>query len=72
MRRVLRELFRLQQQDIGPVDLVIRVQKQFDRVNFHQIKQEFDELMVKLNKRTKPVTVAPTTQITVTPIHTDQ
>jgi ribonuclease P protein component len=72
MRRVLRELFRLRQQDISPVDLVIRVQKQFDRVDFNQIKKEFDELMVKLNKRTKPVTTAPATQITVTPIQADQ
>lgn len=59
MRRVLRELFRLQQQEISPVDLVIRVQKQFDRVDFHQIKQEFDELMIKLNKRTKVAATAP-------------
>lgn len=72
MRRVLRELFRLRQQDISPADLVIRVQKQFDRVDFHQIKQEFDELMVKLSKRIKPVTTAPATQITVTPIQADQ
>lgn len=51
MRRVLRELFRLQQHEICSADLVIRVQKKFDRVDFIQIKQEFNELIVKLNKR---------------------
>ena len=48
MRRVLRELFRLQQHQIAHVDLVIRVQKKFDKVNFSQIKQEFDALLLKL------------------------
>ena len=51
MRRVLRELFRLQQQEICQVDLVIRVQKKFSKVDFNQIKQEFNELIAKLNKR---------------------
>jgi ribonuclease P protein component len=51
MRRVLRELFRLQQHEIKPADLVIRVQKRFDKVDFIQIKQEFNELIVKFNKR---------------------
>ena len=48
MRRVLRELFRTQQHQISHVDLVVRVQKKFDRVNFSQIKQEFDSLLLKL------------------------
>jgi ribonuclease P protein component len=48
MRRVLREFFRLQQHEVCPVDLVIRVQKKFDRIDFIQIKQEFDSLMAKL------------------------
>jgi ribonuclease P protein component len=48
MRRLLREFFRLQQDEICPVDLVIRVQKKFDRIDFTQIKQEFDTLMAKL------------------------
>jgi len=51
MRRVLRELFRLQQQEICQVDLIIRVQKKFDKVDFIKIKQEFNELIAKLNKR---------------------
>jgi len=48
MRRVLREFFRLQQDEIRPVDLVVRVQKKFDRSDFIQIKHEFATLMAKL------------------------
>lgn len=48
MRRVLREFFRLQQDEIRPVDLVVRVQKKFDRSDFILIKQEFATLMAKL------------------------
>jgi ribonuclease P protein component len=51
MRRVLREFFRLNQHDICHVDLIIRVQKKFDKVDFIQIKQEFDSLIYKLNQR---------------------
>jgi len=51
MRRVLREFFRLNQHDICHVDLIIRVQKKFDKVDFIQIKQEFDALIYKLNQR---------------------
>lgn len=51
MRRVLRELFRLQQHEIGAVDLIIRVQKKFNKADFMQIKQEFDGLMAKLKQR---------------------
>ena len=51
MRRVLREFFRLNQHDICHVDLIIRVQKKFDKLDFIQIKQEFDTLTHKLNQR---------------------
>ena len=51
MRRVLREFFRLNQHDICHVDLIIRVQKKFDKLDFIQIKQEFDTLIHKLNQR---------------------
>lgn len=54
MRRVLREFFRLNQQNICNVDLVIRVQNKFDKVDFVQIKQEFDTLIAKINQRIKP------------------
>ncbi len=53
MRRVLREFFRLQQHEISHVDLVIRVQKKFEHVDFVQIKQQFDLLIVKLNQKCK-------------------
>jgi ribonuclease P protein component len=51
MRRVLREFFRLQQHEICNVDLIIRVQKKFSKVDFIQIKQEFNTLIAKLNQR---------------------
>jgi ribonuclease P protein component len=58
MRRVLREFFRTQQHDICHVDLIVRVQKKFTKVDFIQIKQEFDSLIGKINQR-----VSVTTQI---------
>lgn len=51
MRRVLRELFRLKQHEICHVDLIIRVQKKYNKRDFKQIKQEFDILITKLNQR---------------------
>jgi ribonuclease P protein component len=53
MRRVLREFFRLKQHEICHVDLIIRVQKKFSKVDFIQIKQEFNLLIGKLNQRVK-------------------
>jgi ribonuclease P protein component len=51
MRRLLREFFRTQQHDICHVDLIVRVQKKFTRVEFILIKQEFDDLIGKINQR---------------------
>ncbi len=51
MRRVLRELFRIHQHEICHVDLVIRVQKKFEPVDYIQIKQQFDLLVNKMNQR---------------------
>ena len=48
MRRVLRELFRLNQHQLPAVDLVIQVQKIFHRPDFVEIKQAFDALCKKL------------------------
>ena len=53
MRRILREFFRVQQHTINHVDLVIRVQKKFEKEDFIQIKQEFDALIAKINQRTQ-------------------
>jgi len=66
MRRVLRELFRIQQHEINHVDLVVRVQKKFEKEDFLQIKQEFESLVDKMNRRTQaqlPVISAVTVQI---------
>lgn len=51
MRRVLREFFRIQQHTISAVDLVVRVQKKFEKQDFTHIKQEFDGLIAKINQR---------------------
>lgn len=48
MRRVLRELFRLNQHDLPAVDLVIQAQKGFETADFQRIKQEFEQLTFKL------------------------
>lgn len=53
MRRVLRELFRKQQTDIGPVDLVVKVQKIFHHQDFETVAQEFNELLFRLKRSTK-------------------
>ncbi len=55
MRRVLREFFRVQQYEINHVDLVIRVQKKFEKEDFVQVKQEFVTLIAKVNQRTQMV-----------------
>lgn len=52
MRRILREFFRVQQQVINHVDLVVRVQKRFEKKDFIKIKQEFDAFILKINQRT--------------------
>ncbi len=53
MRRVLREFFRIQQHEINHVDLVMRVQKKFERTDFDLIKQEVDTLIKKINQRSQ-------------------
>ena len=53
MRRVLRELFRLNQHNIAALDLVIQIQTTFKKPNFLQLKNEFDGLLRKL-----PINVA--------------
>lgn len=48
MRRVLRELFRLNQRNLPAIDLIIQVQTVFEKPNFSTICQEFDFLCKKL------------------------
>lgn len=54
MRRVLRELFRLNQQNFPVIDLVIQVQKPFNKLEFMLIKQEFETLLLKLSVKVVP------------------
>ena len=51
MKRVLRELFRLNQYRLPVLDLVIQVQKPFEKAEFMQIKQEFEQLVHKIEAR---------------------
>jgi ribonuclease P protein component len=51
MRRVLRELFRLNQHNLPVIDLVIQVQKPFEKPDFILIKQEFESLLLKLSAK---------------------
>ena len=55
MKRVLRELFRLNQYQLPCLDLVIQVQKPFKQTDFLQVKQEFDHLLLKLSSKTATV-----------------
>jgi ribonuclease P protein component len=52
MKRVLREFFRINQHQLPALDLVIQVQKPFEKADFMQIKQEFEHLMLKLATKT--------------------
>ena len=51
MRRVLRELFRLKQHQLPAVDMVIQVQKAFEKPEFVEVKQAFNDLCVVLCKK---------------------
>ncbi len=53
MRRVLRECFRLQFTQIAHVDLIVRVQKKFDRRAFADVSAEFSALITQLNSRNR-------------------
>jgi len=48
MRRVLRELFRNQQSELGGVDMVFRIQKTFGRQEYSVVAEEFLGLATKL------------------------
>lgn len=54
MRRVLRELFRVNRQSsgLGNVDLIVRTQKTFGPADFQVVRQEFEELLMQLRQRT--------------------
>jgi ribonuclease P protein component len=51
MKRVLRELFRLNQHQLPACDIIIQVQTSFSKPNFSLIKQEFALLKLKLNAK---------------------
>lgn len=53
MRRVLRELFRRKQTQMGPLDLVVRTLKLFNHQDFEKVDQEFTELLLRLGRAIK-------------------
>ena len=52
MRRVLRELFRLNQHRLPAVDLVVQIQKAFEKPDFMVIQQEFEHLVQQIVTKT--------------------
>lgn len=52
MKRVLRELYRQEQDKLSGVDILVRPQKAFTHENFAQIEAEFQHLIRKLCERT--------------------
>lgn len=51
MRRVMRELFRLNQHQLPPIDLIVQIQQAFDKTKFKEVKQEFEHLIQKLGSK---------------------
>lgn len=51
MKRLLRELFRLNQHQLSGLDLVVRPQMLFSHVQYAEIAQEFMELHSKLQRK---------------------
>lgn len=54
MKRVLRELFRLRQQQLQSVDLVIRPHRLFKHTDYPAIQQEFSDLIAQLQRAAQP------------------
>lgn len=52
MKRVLREMFRREQNLLRGVDILVRPQQAFTHANFAEIEAEFRQLIDKLHKRT--------------------
>ena len=50
IKRVVREQFRRQQQDIASLDIVVRVTKSFNRQDFEAIVQELAAIFAKIRK----------------------
>ena len=64
MRRVMRELFRLNQHKLPTIDLVIQIQKAFEKTDFIDIKNEFEFLMKILESKTNAV-LTPNQQVSI-------
>jgi ribonuclease P protein component len=56
MKRVLRELFRLRRLSIGGLDIVVRINQSFSKIDFANVADEFGLVLGKLphSKAAKP------------------
>jgi len=57
MKRVLREMYRLNRLRFGSVDLVIRPQKTFGPAGFREVGLEFERAIAQISKRSRAFTV---------------
>jgi ribonuclease P protein component len=48
MKRVMRDLFRTQQEQLPNIDLIVRVQMAFGHAKYDEIQQEFGQLLTRL------------------------
>jgi len=55
MRRVLREWFRLNREQLGGLDLVVKVQKAFARDDFMLIQEELQRFLNRLQREAAKV-----------------
>jgi ribonuclease P protein component len=55
MRRVLREWFRLNREQLGGLDVVVKVQKAFARADFMLIQEELQRFMSRLQREAAKV-----------------
>ena len=53
MKRVLRELFRLNRHRLGNIDLVIRPQKTFGPGLYQEVSQEFEHAIALISRRSQ-------------------
>lgn len=53
MKRVLRELFRLNRHRLGNIDLVIRTQRTFGPALYQEISQEFEHAIDRICRRSQ-------------------
>jgi len=49
-KRVIRELFRIRQYQVGSFELVVQIRKKFSRIQYVKVANEFDMLLTKITQ----------------------